>query len=62
MANVEIELNSSGIVSLLKSSEIASACEKEARKMTLATGMQYQADVYSGRNRVNAAGYEEKGE
>lgn len=54
MANVEIELNSAGIRELLKSSEIANICEAQAARMTRATGVEYVADVYVGRTRVNA--------
>ena len=59
MANVEIELDSAGIRALLKSSEIADVCEKQAARMTRATGIDYVPDVYVGRNRVNAGGYQE---
>lgn len=59
MANgVKIVLDSAGIRELLKSSEMASICEAQAAKMTRATGMEYVADVYIGRNRVNAGGYQ----
>ena len=54
MASVVIELNSKGIQELLKSHEIASVCESEAKRMTQAAGIQYTADVYTGRTRVNA--------
>lgn len=54
MANVVIELNREGVRELLKSREIASVCESEAQKMTKAAGVKYTADVYTGRNRVNA--------
>lgn len=54
MAKVTIELDSAGIRELLKSQEIASVCESEARKMTQAAGVPYKADVYTGRTRVNA--------
>ena len=54
MAKVTVELDSAGIRDLLKSQEIASVCESEARKMTQAAGIQYTADVYTGRTRVNA--------
>lgn len=60
MSNVTIELNSAAIRALLKSEEVAQACEAEARRMTLATGMDYEPDVYTGRNRVNAGGYGEE--
>ena len=59
MANVEIELDAAGIRELLKSSEMASICEAEAARMTRATGMDYVSDVYVGRNRVNAGGYQD---
>ena len=55
MANVEVKLNSAGVVELLKSPEIAKACEKQAARMTRATKVRYVADVYYGRNRVNAS-------
>lgn len=40
---------------LLRSPEIASVCESVAEKMTRATGVEYKADVYMGKTRVNAA-------
>ena len=54
MAKVEIQLNSAGVRELLKSTEIADACEKQAGRMTRATGVEYVADVYVGKTRVNA--------
>ena len=42
---------------MLRSAEIAKACEQEAARMTRATGMTYQADVMQGKTRVNARGY-----
>ena len=54
MANVEIQLNSAGIRELLKSAEIANVCEAQAARMTRATGVEYVADVYVGKTRVNA--------
>ena len=62
MANVKIVLDSAGIQALLKSNEIAQVCEENARRMTVATGMEYQADIYVGRTRVNAGGYKEEDE
>ena len=41
---------------MLRSPEIAAVCEKEAERMTRATGMPYQSDVMVGRTRVNARG------
>lgn len=54
MAKVEIQLNSAGIRELLKSQEIGNICEAQAARMTRATGVEYKADVYVGRTRVNA--------
>lgn len=54
MADVEIVLNSAGIRQLLKSGEIANVCESKAARMTRATGVEYVADVYVGKTRVNA--------
>ena len=59
MSNVRVELNHSAIEALLKSSEVAQVCETEAKRMTLASGMDYEPDVYVGRSRVNAGGYQE---
>lgn len=51
---VEIELNSAGIRSLLKSTEVANFCEAQAARMTRAAGVEYVPDVYVGKTRVNA--------
>lgn len=62
MADIKIVLDSAGIQAMLKSSEIAQVCEENARRMTVATGMEYQADVYVGRTRVNAGACKEDDE
>lgn len=54
MAKSRIELNSAGIQQLLKSAEIASVCEGQAARLTAASGVEYRADIYVGRTRVNA--------
>lgn len=61
MANVEIMLDSAGVQALLKSAEVAAVCEKEAARMTQATGMEYVSDVFIGKTRVNASAYQDKG-
>lgn len=61
MADVVIELNGAGIQELLKSAEIADVCEQQASRMTRAAGVEYVADVYVGKTRVNAKGVQ-KGE
>ena len=58
MGNIRIELDSEGIRSLLKSPEISKVCEQEAARMTRATGMKYVPDVYVGKTRVAAGGYQ----
>lgn len=58
MGKVVIELNSAGIRELLKSAEVAAVCEKEAEKMTRATGVEYVPDVYVGKTRVSAGAYQ----
>lgn len=57
MSSVRIELDSEGIQSLLKSKEIGNVCEKEAEKMTRASGMEYVSDVVIGRTRVVVGAY-----
>lgn len=42
---------------LLRSKEMADFCESEAAKMTQATGMDYEPDVYFGKSRVNAGAF-----
>lgn len=60
MAKVTVELNMPEIYNILKTPEIASVCESAAEKMTQATGTQYTPDVYTGKTRVNAAGYKKQ--
>ena len=62
MGNVEIVLDSAGIQALLKSAGIASVCEAQAAKMTRATGMNYVPDVYVGKTRVAAGGFQKASE
>lgn len=60
MSSVRIELDSEGVQELLKSNEIAAVCEQAAEKMTRATGMAYESDVFIGKTRVAAGGYQEE--
>lgn len=63
MSKIEVVLDSAGIQALMKSAEIADICEAEAKKRTQATGVEYVPDVYYGKSRVNAGGYDaEKGD
>ena len=41
---------------------IADICEAQAARMTRATGMKYEADVHIGKTRVNARGYQNRGD
>lgn len=43
---------------MLRSPEISAVCEAEAERMTIATGVEYVPDVYMGRNRVRAGGFQ----
>lgn len=56
-----IELNSAGVQELLKCSEMADVCEKEAARMTRTTGVDYAPDVHVGKTRVNASARQGKG-
>lgn len=47
---------------MLKSSEISAICEAVARRMTNATGVDYVPDVYVGKTRVRAGGYQNGGD
>lgn len=63
MANKDFEWDYAAAGSLmLKSSEISAVCEAEARRMTNATGVDYVSDVYVGKTRVRAGGYQNGGE
>lgn len=46
---------------LLRSAEITEFCEKEAERMTRATGMSYEPNVYMGKNRVRVGSYDKSG-
>lgn len=54
MANVEIKLNSAGVLSLLKSPEMMAICEGYAKAAQRRCGDGYQTDTYTGKTRVNA--------
>lgn len=54
MANVKIELNSTGVKELLKSSAMKSICEEQASAILQRVGSGYSMDSQVGKNRVNA--------
>ena len=58
MSSVKIVLDSDGIQELLKSEEMAEVCEREAERMTRATGMEYKSDVRVGKYRVRVSAYD----
>lgn len=59
MSNIlKVELDTSAVRDLLRSSAVADVCETEAARRSRATGVKYVPDVYYGRNRVNAGGHE----
>ena len=51
---VRIELNSAGIVELLKSSEIESCCNEIAQGVAARAGDGYEVNTHVGKKRVNA--------
>lgn len=55
MANVKIKLNSAGVRELLKSPEIAAACEAAAHQVTARAGGNYEVKRYTGKRRVNVS-------
>ncbi len=51
---VKIELNSAGIRELLRSDEMKTMLEAEARNRAAGLGSGYEVNTYTGRNRANA--------
>ena len=54
MANVKVELISSGIRELLQSSEMEAECRRLAEGVANRAGDGYEVDTHVGRTRVNA--------
>lgn len=52
---IRIELNSEGVRALLRSPEIASACQAQANAIAGRAGGGYSVSVYTGANRANAS-------
>lgn len=59
MSKVKIELDSQGIQSLLKSSEVSNFIEGIADEKLRTLGPGYEKSVYVGTNRVNVSVYAE---
>lgn len=57
MANVKIELISSGVRELLQSAEIEAECKRLAYGVAGRAGDGYEVDTYIGKTRVNAMVY-----
>lgn len=56
MSNVVIKLNSDGVRSILKSSEVMAECKKHAGEMAATLGGDdYVVSEYKGPNRVNVS-------
>ena len=53
MTKVKIELNSSGIQALLKSSEIISALKEPAESIRVTLGDKFETDTHIGKTRAN---------
>lgn len=56
---IRVELNKGGVRALLKSGEIAGACESSANSLIQQLGDGYQVQTYQGLNRVNVSVYTE---
>ena len=54
MAKVKFELNRQGVRELLKSKEMMDICTEYANNALARLGDGYEANTYSGKNRVNA--------
>ncbi len=50
----KFELNRAGVRELMRSQEMLSVCQYEARRALDKLGDGYEADTYIGKNRVNA--------
>lgn len=55
--NLKVELNGSGIRSMLRSQEVMEACSKEAEKIRKRAGEGYEISEFTGTNRVNVSVY-----
>lgn len=54
MSNVKIKLNSAGVRSLLKSTEMQGVLTEHATAIRQRTGDGYEQDIHVGQNRANA--------
>lgn len=50
-----VELNSAGVLELLKSAEMAAICQSYAGSVAQRAGTGYEVSTYTGRTRVNAS-------
>lgn len=57
MAELELELDREAVRQLLRSSEMAGICRQQAEAIRARCGSGYEADSYTGKNRVNASVY-----
>ena len=56
-SNIRVELNSEGVLALLKSAEMAGVCESLANGIAGRAGDGYMVTTYTGKTRVNASVY-----
>ncbi len=54
MSNLKIKLNSAGVQSLLKSSEMQNVLSEHATAIRQRAGDGYEQDIYVGKTRANA--------
>lgn len=62
MSKVKIQLNRQGVRSLLRSEEMRAICQEKAAEIRARCPAGYQADSYTGKNRVNAMVWAESAE
>ena len=55
MSKIRIELNRTGVASLMKSPEMMAICQEHASTMQRSLGDGYEISKYVGRNRVNVS-------
>ena len=55
MGKVQVELNSAGVVELLRSPAIAGICRQQAMTIAARAGTGYSVSTYTGATRVNAS-------
>ncbi len=56
-SKIKVVLNGAGVRSLLKSQEMMSVCEAQAKEIVQRAGEGYETSAYTGKSRVNVSVY-----